>query len=277
MMDKKRQIFLIGVLGAVAAVLIGGWFLHGKYGQGHKELIIGVPTSFKTVLVPLIEQHDKNFSVDVIVKESNGQQVEQLLQEQALDAAVTYFPVANSGNLQTETLGVMPYIFVLNVKCGVRNLTTDMIHDVFTGKVTNWQQIGGNNFPVVLVHPNYMNAAPYYLKQQFLPKDPFAATSLFLEQSGDVLVKVNKIDGAVGYMSLMSFRQDPSPQHKEKVTVASVNGVFPSSTAIENSSYAAVMPIHVIYQKQLAGKELDALLGQAREVWQKTLAETRVP
>ncbi len=277
MANKKLYVFFISSIAIIVVAISGWWFLSAKYNQGHKEFIIIIPTSFKTVLVPLIEKYDKNSSVDIIIKEGNGQQVQVLLEERALDVAITYFSVKNIGeNLQSQSIGVMPYIFVLNEKCGIKSLTTESIHDVFTGKIYNWKQIGGNDCPVILVHPNYMNAVPYYLKQQFFPNDNFADSSLFLEQSGDVLAKVNKIDGAIGYMTIMSFKQDLSTKYKEKIVIATVNGLLPSLATIEDFSYAAVMPINVIYQKRFSGKEIDEFLHQAREAWQKTIAEIKI-
>jgi len=277
MANKKLYVIFISLIAIIVVAISGWWFLSAKYSQGHKEFIISIPTSFKTVLVPLIEKYDKNSSVDIIIKEGNGEQVQDLLEERALDVAITYFPVKNIGdNLQSQSIGVMPYIFVLNAKCGIKSLTTEAIRDVFTGKINNWQQIGGNDCPVILVHPNYMNAVPYYLKQQFLPNDKFADSSLFLEQSGDVLAKVNKIDGAIGYMTIMSFKQDVSTKYKENIVIATVNGLLPNLATIEDFSYAAVMPINVIHQKRFSGKEIDEFVRQAREAWQKTITEIKI-
>lgn len=276
MANRKLHVLLTSLF-VLMVLAIGGWrFLNARLNQVHKEFIISVPISFSKVLVPLIEKYNEDHAVDVIVKEGNGEQVLDLVQERALDVAITHFPVKNSENLQSQSIGVMPYIFVLNTKCGIRNLTADYIRDIFTGKITNWQQIGGNDCSVIPVHPNFMNAVPYYLKRQFFPNDSFAGSSLFLEQSSDVLAKVNKIEGAIGYITITSFKQDLAPKYREKIVVAAVNGLLPSSATIENLSYTAVMPINVVYQRRLGSKEIEDLVQQARGAWLKTIAEYKL-
>ncbi|MBU7455089.1 phosphate ABC transporter substrate-binding protein PstS family protein [Leuconostoc fallax] len=50
---------------------------------------------------------------------------------------------------QVAVVGITP---ILNRKNGVTNLTTAQLSDIFTGKITNWSQVGGNNLDIVLIN-----------------------------------------------------------------------------------------------------------------------------
>lgn len=50
---------------------------------------------------------------------------------------------------QVAVVGIAP---LLNKENGVTNLTTQQLRDIFTGKITNWRQIGGNDHQVVIIN-----------------------------------------------------------------------------------------------------------------------------
>ncbi|WP_216894080.1 PstS family phosphate ABC transporter substrate-binding protein [Nocardia alni] len=111
------------------------------------------------------------------------------------------------------------FAVVVNDKAGVANLDTDQIRDLFSGKITNWNQIGGHDLTVHLVGRNSDSGSRATFEQRFLPatgerqdnshdcrtseRAGDTSTTLCLRAStADLLDEVAGIDGAVGYAEL---------------------------------------------------------------------------
>jgi ABC-type phosphate transport system substrate-binding protein len=134
------------------------------------------------------------------------------------------------------------FAVVVNNDTGVANLDTDQIQGLFTGKITNWNQIGGHNVPVRLVGRNSDSGSRATFEQRFLPaigepqdnshdcvnpeRPAETGTTLCLRASSqDLLDEVATVNGAVGYAELGLALA------RGGVTAVSIDS-FPASTDI---------------------------------------------
>ncbi|MGO9112195.1 MAG: phosphate ABC transporter substrate-binding protein [Thermoguttaceae bacterium] len=62
------------------------------------------------------------------------------------DAEKVEFP-----DLVPTKIGLDGIVFVVHGQNPVKSLTTGQAKDIFTGKITNWKEIGGNDAPIVLI------------------------------------------------------------------------------------------------------------------------------
>lgn len=53
--------------------------------------------------------------------------------------------------LEAVQVGKTQLVFIVNSRNPVRHLTAGQMHDVLTGKVRNWQEVGGPDLPITLV------------------------------------------------------------------------------------------------------------------------------
>ncbi|EPC55159.1 phosphate ABC transporter substrate-binding protein, partial [Lacticaseibacillus paracasei subsp. paracasei Lpp123] len=50
---------------------------------------------------------------------------------------------------KVAVVGIAP---IVNPKVGVKNVSMAQLQKIFLGEITNWQQLGGKNVPIVLVN-----------------------------------------------------------------------------------------------------------------------------
>jgi phosphate transport system substrate-binding protein len=55
------------------------------------------------------------------------------------------------GALKARTVAVIIFAVVVNRQTGVFNLTVVQLRGIFTGRITNWKQVGGANLPITIV------------------------------------------------------------------------------------------------------------------------------
>ncbi|MCP6657797.1 substrate-binding domain-containing protein, partial [Klebsiella pneumoniae] len=57
----------------------------------------------------------------------------------------------DKGLVETKLVGI-PFVFIANSDVSVDNLTQQQYADILTGKVTNWNEVGGKDQRITLIH-----------------------------------------------------------------------------------------------------------------------------
>jgi len=133
---------------------------------------------------------------------------------------------------------------VVNPKNPVSKLTIDQLGAIFTGKISNWEVVGGKNAPIVILSREVNSGTHVYFKEHVLRKnDPnskeeFAPGALLLSSSQAIADEVAQNPDAIGYygMGYISSKHKPIMVAKdekseyEAPTIENVvNGKYPIS------------------------------------------------
>jgi phosphate transport system substrate-binding protein len=112
-------------------------------------------------------------------------------------------------NLTDHIVCVIPFTMVTGPGVTVTSLTHQQIIDIFsTGKIKNWQQVGGSNLPIVpVVRPGTSGTRATFRKYVLEGRDE-NGTLLKTDSSTEVRNKVAHTPGAIGYLALSVL--DPS-------------------------------------------------------------------
>lgn len=117
---------------------------------------------------------------------------------------------------------------VVNPENTVEDLTVEQIADLYTGKITNWKDIGGKDAPVVLIGREAASGTRDGFESITKTKDS-CKYSQELSSTGDVIQTVASNPNAIGYASLASV--------KETVKALKVNSVAPSTATVQDGTY----------------------------------------
>jgi phosphate transport system substrate-binding protein len=133
---------------------------------------------------------------------------------------------------------------VVNPNNPVSKLTLDQLAGIFTGKISNWQEVGGKDGKIVILSREVNSGTHVYFKEHVLRKnDPnskeeFAPSALMLSSSQAIADEVAQNSNAIGYygMGYISSKQKPIMVAKdekaeyEAPTIENViNGKYPIS------------------------------------------------
>lgn len=117
---------------------------------------------------------------------------------------------------------------------GVKDLTTQQLTDIFTGKITNWKEVGGADEAIVLVtRPESSGTRATFKKYAIGGAAEASNKSMETDDSGVLLKNVKDTKGAIGYVALSYLVSNPG------VDTLSLNGVAPT---LENT-YAGKYPV----------------------------------
>ena len=126
----------------------------------------------------------------------------------------------------------------------VSDLSVETIAKIYTGEITNWSEVGGNDAEIVLVG----REAGSGTRDGFESITDTEDACLYrqeLTSTGDVITTVSQNPGAIGYASVASV--------KETVKALTVDGVAPTEETIKDGSYVVQRPFVLVTK---TGEEL---------------------
>ena len=139
----------------------------------------------------------------------------------------------------------------------VQQLTLQHISDIYTGKITNWKQVGGENRPIVLLsRESNSGTHVFFLEQVIRLGDAesevlFSPETLLLPSSEGITTEVRQNPNAIGYDGLGYV----TPEVK-MLAVARDAGqpfVLPSSESVDQGTYAIARDLYMYTAGQPAG------------------------
>lgn len=148
---------------------------------------------------------------------------------------------------QVAVVGMAP---VVNKEVGVKNVTKDQLIAIFTGKVKNWQELGGKDQEIVVVNRASGSGTRATFEKWGLDG---AKTIQAQEQdsSGTVKKIVSSTPGAISYLAL-SYIDD-------SIEALSLDGVAPTAENIETNDWPIWSYEHM-YTKGKPTKEIKKFL-----------------
>ena len=94
-------------------------------------------------------------------------------------------------------------------EAGVKSLTKEQLISIFTGKTTNWIDVGGPYEDIVLVtRPESSGTRATFQKYALDGNEEASNTSMETDDSGVLLTNVKSTNGAIGYVALSYLTGD---------------------------------------------------------------------
>jgi len=174
--------------------------------------------------------------------------------------------VGKYGEFQYVEFARVPVAFVVSPRAGVRDLTEQQICDIFSGRITNWKDAGGNDLPIDVQARPEDGSNARTIRQHMacfanLEVTPKAHLNL---RNGDLVASMKTFPGAIGFMPLSEA--DLHGYH-----VVTFSGVAPHVPQykfgiglgfVHNTPISASMRAFLDYLKTEAAREIMRKTGQ---------------
>ena len=142
-----------------------------------------------------------------------------------------------ASGLQETVLAYDGIAMIVNPANPVEDLTLEQIADIYTGKITNWSELGGSDSEIVLIGREAGSGTRSGFEEIVEVKD-LCQYRQELSSTGDVIATVAQNPGTIGYASLASV--------KDTVKAVKVGGVAPSEETVKDESYAIQRPFVLV-------------------------------
>ncbi len=246
----KRNSFIF-----VSIVTIILRFLGYCYSTRSKQSSINITAVGSTALQPLIEAAGEQFAADnygVYVNVQGGGTGTGLAQIQLGAVSLGNSDVfaqekkgINYKKLVDHKVAVVGIAPIVNKKAGIKNLTSNELIKIFTGKITNWKQIGGNNVNIILVNRAPGSGTRFNFEKWGL-KSNKSADGQEQDSSGMVRSIVQSTPGAISYEAFSYLNKT--------VTIPTLNNIKPTKNNVENGLWNIWAYEHVYTKGNPTGK-----------------------
>ena len=131
--------------------------------------------------------------------------------------------------LQNHLVAVVGIVPIVNKSAGVKNLTKQQLSDIFTGKITNWKQVGGKNQNITVINRSKGSGTRGTFEGLILNgKKPIQAQEQ--DSNGTVRKIVSSTPGTISYISF-PYAND------ENIQKLSIDGIKPTNKNVETNRW----------------------------------------
>ena len=151
--------------------------------------------------------------------------------------------------------GIAP---VVHPDVAVDGLTLEQVRDIFAGKITNWQEVGGSDALIVVVAREEGSGTRDAFDELVMGEELITDLALLQQSNGAVRTTVATTPDAIGFLSFGYL--------DESVEAVAVNGAAPTAANVKNGSYPVVRPLNMVTDGEPEGLVktwLDWILSEA--------------
>lgn len=149
----------------------------------------------------------------------------------------------DANKLKGHLIAVVGIVPIVNKGVGVNNLTKKQLRDIFTGKITNWKEVGGKNQAITVINRSKGSGTRSTFEDLILHGQKVIKAQ---EQDSNGTVKkiVNSTPGTISYISF-PYANDNNIQK------LSLNGVKPTNKNITTNAWPLWSYEHMYTKKEV--------------------------
>ncbi len=157
---------------------------------------------------------------------------------------------------------------IVNKKNPVDNLSMEQIKAIYTGKITNWKQVGGVDAPIKLyVRRGKISGVGYAIRQYIFKDSGMEFVSDHVVKSSGPLEKAAEKDPyALGITGVSSAR-------KRNVKILKFDGKSPTYENVKNGSYGLYRPLYLVTSTKPSKLAKDFIRFASSEEGRKIIRE----
>lgn len=167
---------------------------------------------------------------------------------------------------EAETKGITPQEYqialdgvaiVVSPNIQVKSLSVPQLKDIYTGKVTNWKQVGGSDIPISVVCRESNSGTYLYFKEHVLQDDPYTGNVIPSPTSPGIADEVVKRNNAIGYLGIADAHRNSKVKIVPISKDSSSAPVLPSINTVKDGTYPISRPLQIYVANEPVGQIKD--------------------
>lgn len=158
---------------------------------------------------------------------------------------------------------------VVHTNNKVNELTRAQLEGIFTGKIQNWKELGGDDLKIIPYSRETSSGTYEFFKESVLLDKNYVNGIMSMPATGAIIQSVNQTEGAIGYVGLAYLNDEVKAIN---VSYDGENYVEPTVENAKNGTYPIVRPLY-FYHEEGAEEKLDKFIEYSLSPKGKQLIE----
>ena len=141
------------------------------------------------------------------------------------------------------------FVFLINKNNPVKSLSIEQIKDIYSGKITNWNEVGGDDAPINAFQRNSDSGSQMRMVK-FMDDIKLTETDVeYYSSMGFIVETIGNYDEgkySIGY-NFYTFTEKQYPN--DEVILLEVNGIYPDDETIFNQTYSVTVYNYIYYDE----------------------------
>lgn len=134
---------------------------------------------------------------------------------------------------------------IVNPSNKVSKLTREQLEGIYTGKIKNWKEVGGDDMQIVVYARETSSGTYEFFKEHVMQRKNYASSVLNMPATGAIIQSVSQTKGAIGYVGLAYVTKEV-----KDLAVSYDKGKTYATASVENAknkTYPIVRPLFYFY------------------------------
>lgn len=140
------------------------------------------------------------------------------------------------------------FVFVVNEDNPVDSITVEQARDIYSGKITNWSELGGEDRPITALQRNEGAGSQTLMEKLVMQGTPMmdAPTEYIVTTMGQLMEAVKSFDGSPGAIGYSVYYYAEEMKMAQGLKLLRLEGVEPNPDTIRSETYPLVNPKYIV-------------------------------
>ena len=251
MLNKKIATLLMGTM-LIGSLAVGCGSSDGSGSQDSNKITVSGSTSVGPVVEILGEDFTaKNEGISVEVQQigsSAGMKNAIEGTSQIGMASRDLKDEEKASGLKETQIAIDGIAVITNKNNEVKDLTLEQVKDIYTGKITNWKEVGGKDAPIVVVsREDGSGTRDGFQENVGFESEELTKDAQISDGSGNIKSIVEGNENSIGYISF-GYVDD-------KVNSLTIDGVELTVENVKDNKYAIARPFLLVNKEDKISEE----------------------
>ena len=157
----------------------------------------------------------------------------------------------NEADLFSFTIALDGISIIINKANPLNSLDKQQIIDIYTGKIVNWQELGGTDVPITVVNKAEGRSTLELFLHHFALQNTQVKPHVVIGDNQQGIKTVSGNPGAIGYVSVGAAEYEAT--HKVAIKLLPLGGISASVENVRNRSFPLSRPLNLIMREEPTG------------------------
>ena len=151
---------------------------------------------------------------------------------------------AEVGTVKTLPIGRSGTAVAVSGMSSVRGLTKDQVVAIYTGKVTDWSEVGGTSGKIRLLAREPGSAVRSQFESYFFggTKPTYPSSLVVVYDASSTIDAIRSFKDSIGMLSMSAQAYE-----SKEIRLVTIDGVAPTRANVADGSYKLLRPLYLVY------------------------------